>query len=455
MPVWYRTKADGMEEISVSKKDLSSEGWRQETDTFDTWFSSGQWAFSTFARHGLANLDTEDHGPFVPSHTMVMGRDILLFWACRMLLLTTYRLNDVPWKNIFFTGLIRDEHGQKMSKSKGNGIEPADIINKYGTDALRVALIVGATPGNDIAISERKIDGYSKFINKLWNAAKFLDLRLAPLGTGHALPKELNLQSSRWLIVQLNQLHRNITEKLDRYDISLAMEELYEFTWKIFCDWYVEIAKVATECGSAAMKKEVYAVAFASFRSLLTMLHPFMPYVTEEIYNKLPHDPAIKSLCLASWSFEFKDPVVSYPDQMDQFQEVITTIRSVKTALNLTAKEMQIAIDTALPEELLLYIRGIGGVEIVNASEIPTEKSLRKPFSKGIVTCTVDDKVAYRQRIEKELANAKNFVVSLTKKLGGSFAQHAAPDVVEKERQRLDETKHIAAQLEQELQQLS
>lgn len=453
MPIWYKTNSDGSTETQVSLSDLSADGWTQETDTFDTWFSSGQWAYSTFARHGLTDLDKKPLGDFVPSHTMVMGRDILLFWACRMLLLTTYRINEVPWKNILFTGLIRDEHGQKMSKSKGNGIEPGDIIRKYGADAVRLGLVISSSAGNDISLSIKKIEGYSKFINKIWNAARLLVLKTSdeaqPLVR---FPDMLTLESSRWIINELAKARIAASERMKVYDVSAAAHELYNFTWGVFCDWYLEICKVLCEKGTESEKSEAKLVARACFRELLLLLHPLIPFVTEDLYQRLPGCARKPTLCQETLETL---PGVTYEGAgISMMQEVITSIRSVKAYMNAQYARIRVALQVDLSDELKLLIAEIAKVDLVAVSDIPSDMALRKPILGGSIVCEVAGKDTYKARLEKELVQAKATRETLTKKLSGPFASHGKPELVAAEREKLRDVEQLAVQLEQEIQQL-
>ncbi len=450
LPVWFKRVGD-KDEIFVGEKPPSEPGWVQEKDIFDTWFSSGQWAFSTAAASGLCDLTKRDpSSDYFPTHTMVMGRDILLFWACRMLLLTVYRTGTIPWKNIFFTGLIRDEHGQKMSKSKGNGIEPEAIMKRFGTDSLRLAVVMGATPGNDISIGERKIEGYSKFINKLWNAAKLIDMKLSPLAppTLGAVP-QVTLDSSKWILTELSRRHDSITKKLGEYDISIAADELYNFTWTVFCDWYLEIMKVLVDKGSKEQVAEAQQVTILTFRTILTMLHPIVPFLTEEIYQKLALLKNSALLATADWHYNGPRPEAE--TEMPLLMEVVTAVRSIKAALNVPHKRIRVAISQSFSPEMQLLLQELARVDFCNESEIAKEKALRKPLSSGSVVCEVDGKESYRKKLEKDLESSRVLITSLEGKLSGAFATQAKPDVVEKERERLSAAKHTVSELEREL----
>lgn len=453
MPVWYGP--DG--QTYVGKSAPQGSGWTQETDTFDTWFSSGQWAFSTLARQGLLDFDAPQKSRYFPSHTMVMGRDILLFWACRMLLLTTYRMGDVPWKNIYFTGLIRDEHGQKMSKSKGNGVEPKEIVAQFGTDALRLGLVIGASPGNDLSIGTKKIEGYSKFINKLWNAAKLIELKLSNQPTVKDLTeRDLKFTSptANWMFAQLEQVRANVTAKLKSYDLSIAADELYNFTWQIYCDWYLEFMKALLDSDDMATRVEVQRATLVSFRALLTMLHPFIPFVTEELYLHIAGRcvPGLQdSPALISRRWPENLGTFSRPTSIDEACQIINSIRSVKAALGIQHKQIRVALSNALGSEEALLVRSVARVEIVGPSAIPEDKQLKKPYQGGVITCEVDERDKYRKRLEQDLETNQKIVATLESKLAGTFATLAKPDVVALERERLTAAKFIVGSIQEEL----
>ena len=258
IPVWYKGK-----EIYVGTEAPKEKGWEQDPDTLDTWFSSGLWTFSTL---GWPEK-TEDLKNFHPTSVLETGYDILFFWVARMILMSTFLLGEVPFKQVYLHGLVRDNQGRKMSKSLGNIINPLDMIDKYGADAVRLSLIIGAAPGNDIKLSEDRIRGYRNFSNKVWNAARFLK----------NFDSGVKDDPTFDILFELT-LPRKITEYLDKFKLNLAAETLYDITWHNFCDVGIEKAKKG-EVSSKQLKKD--------FEILLKLLHPFMPFVTEEIWQQM------------------------------------------------------------------------------------------------------------------------------------------------------------------------
>lgn len=451
IPVWYRASSNGETETYVGAKAPSGEGWTQETDVFDTWFSSGQWAFSTVAAQGLYDLNhPEKETAHFPTHTMVMGRDILFFWACRMLLLTSYVTDNVPWRNIFFTGLIRDEHGQKMSKSKGNGIEPKEMLGKYGADALRLAFVMGAGPGNDLSFSERKVEGYSKFINKLWNATKLLEMRLPTEAQTAKAPAELKLASSRWLVSEISRVSELVTQLMKDYEVSIAADELYRFTWTVFCDWYLEMMKALLDQGDAETQAEVQFVAREAFSMILRLFHPFVPFVTEELYQKVEFLRTGTVLALEQWRNPF-GKVQGEHAEMKRAMEFITAIRSVKAALNSAHQFMRVSPDKPFDAELSILVTALARVTFCKESEIESSKLLRKPYSGGVISCEVEAKSKYKEHLEKEIGQYSATEASIEKKLAGPFGTQAKPDVIQAERERLEQAKKALVALRSEL----
>ena len=274
IPVWYRE-----EETYVGVNAPEGEGWEQDSDTLDTWFSSGLWTFSTL---GWPE-NTEDFKTFHPTSVLETGYDILFFWVARMILMTTSILGEIPFKEVYLHGIVRDGEKQKMSKSKGNVIDPLDIIEKYGTDALRVALVFSTAAGNDIPMSEDKIRGMRNFTNKLWNIGRFI-VDFAPEGAKHLDPKSvpsLIIQDDKDIVERLKEVEKSVTKALDSFRLHDAATTLYEFIWHEFADKYIESTK--------ERRAEAQPTLEYVFRTSLELLHPFMPYITEELWQKLPH----------------------------------------------------------------------------------------------------------------------------------------------------------------------
>lgn len=275
IPVWYKG-----DEIYCGVTAPEGEGWVQDNDTLDTWFSSGLWTFSTLGwPENLADFKT-----YHPTDVLETGYDILFFWVARMILMTTYLTGQVPFKDVFLHGLIRDAGKQKMSKSKGNIIDPLDMIEKYGTDALRFALIFNTAPGTDIALAEDKIKGMKHFANKLWNISRFIFMKLED---GIALEKKphANTQADKTILSQLEALETEVTKAIENFKLHEAAQSLYQFIWYEFADVYVEASKPQLE--EPKLNKDTQAILFYCLTTSLKLLHPFMPFITEDIWGKL------------------------------------------------------------------------------------------------------------------------------------------------------------------------
>jgi valyl-tRNA synthetase len=284
IPVWYKD-----EEIYCGVDAPSGDGWRQDEDTLDTWFSAGMWTFSTL---GWPNEDA-DLQKFHPTSLLETGHDILFFWVARMVLFSTYALNQVPFKDVYLHGLVRDTQGRKMSKSLGNVLDPRELSSKYGTDALRMALMVGNGPGNDLKLGEDKVKAYKLFSNKIWNAARFV------LEKTSDLDKSVELTTSdQELLTQWQTIKADITNDLDNYRLHLASEKMYDYFWKTFCDQIIESHKVRIQENKD--KESAQSLLLGLLREQIIVLHPFMPFITEEIWKYIKEEED-DLLMIARW----------------------------------------------------------------------------------------------------------------------------------------------------------
>ncbi len=447
MPVWYNV--ENREEVHVGTTAPETGNWEQETDTFDTWFSSGQWSYSTLGAQGLLDMEDIASSDYFPNHTMVMGKDILFFWACRMLLFSTYRFDTIPWKNVYFTGLVTDKNGQKMSKSKGNGIEPLSLIKEFGTDALRIGLIAGSTAGNNTRIGEQKVKGYSNFINKLWNASKFA-LNLLKEDDGGRIESfdELKYENSKWIIQELQKVQASVSEKLADYELFIAAQELYQFTWDVFCDWYIEIVKIHGY-NPTVDKGESQKVMKLVLSQLITLLHPFIPFVTEEIYGKIPGlakaDEPI--LCNSAWNkIPFEVPAKEYETGI--ILQVVSSIRSLKNFLEIPLKDVvKISLNVSLSDESKFIVGKMAQVEMVNKAEMEALDFVMKPINNAVIYFATEKKDIYKETLKNELANLKRLIDKDAKKLNNErFVKNAPEEILEKTRAYYqDNVKNLAA----------
>ncbi len=316
---------------------------QQDPDTLDTWFSSALWPFSTL---GWPEK-TKDLEYFYPTNTLVTGYDIITFWVSRMIFSALEYTGQAPFDTVVIHGLVRDAQGRKMSKSLGNGIDPLEVIRDYGADALRLALVIGSTPGNDMRFSDEKVRSARNFANKLWNAARFVLMNL-PEGFEAGMPAAEALDlSDRWVLSSLNTLAKNVTENLDRFELGLAAQKVQDFIWDVYCDWYIEIAKVRLNSENAAEADTARKVLVYVLSQALKLLHPFMPFITEEIYQALPGSAA--TIMTQPWP-EYDEALHFAADEedFDKIVDLIKAVRAVRAEMNVhPTKRASLILETA------------------------------------------------------------------------------------------------------------
>ena len=307
----------------------------QDEDTLDTWFSSALWPFSTL---GWPNTESEDYKDFYPTQTLVTGFDIITFWISRMMTQGLELTDQVPFKDVLVHGIVRDNQGRKMSKTLGNGVDPLDVIDEYGTDSLRMSLILGTTPGNDIRYSSDKVEASSNFANKLWNASKFVLMQLEDIEEFKENDiTELDLSKmiyvDKWIISKLNTLVKEVTENLENYDLGVAAQKIYDFIRNDFCDWYIEIVKPRLFNQEDESRYTVQFILNYVLSTSLKLLHPFMPFITEEIYSKLYHKP--ESIMMTEFpKYEEKLDFKNDEELAAEIMNIITEIRNIRSKMN-------------------------------------------------------------------------------------------------------------------------
>ena len=316
----------------------------QDPDTLDTWFSSALWPFSTL---GWPNEDSEDLKYFYPTNTLVTGYDIIGFWVSRMIFSGLAYTGKAPFSTVCIHGIVRDSQGRKMSKSLGNGIDPLEVIAKYGADALRFMLLDGSTPGNDMRYSEKKVEAARNFANKLWNATRFVLMNL-PEDFEPGLPADDRLDmSDKWVLTKLNQVAGAMTDNLDHYEMGLAAAKINSFIWDVYCDWFIEIAKPRLNSGDAEQADTARRVLVYVLDKALKLLHPFMPFVTEELYQALPG--SAETIMTQAWPTV--DEARNWPEEEEAFEKVmdyIKAVRTMRTEMNVhPAKKTSMIIETA------------------------------------------------------------------------------------------------------------
>ena len=404
----------------------------RDPDTLDTWFSSALWPFSTL---GWPD-NTEELKYFYPTNTLVTGYDIIFFWVARMIFSGLEHMGEVPFNTVFFHGLIRDAQGRKMSKSLGNGVDPLDVIGVYGADALRFTLVTGNSPGNDLRFSEEKVSASRNFANKIWNAARFILMNIEGKDIDCALPKKL-YTSDKWILNRFNNVTAAVTENLEKFELGMAVSKLYDFIWDDFCDWYIELAKIRMNGADEESADSARRVLVWTMSNTLKLLHPFMPYITEEIWQTLPHDG--EALIVAKWP-EY-DEALSFPQEAKNLENVMALIRAIRTRRNEMnvppSKKAHIYIDTAHPapyEEASEFIARLAygsKVEIGTGFDVQGAVTAVTDDAKALLPMDdLVDKAAETARLNKELANAQKQLDTVKAKLANEKFTSKAPQNV-------------------------
>lgn len=412
IPVWYNG-----DDVKVSVESPGA-GWEQDPDTLDTWFSSGLWTFSTLGWPDVK--EWKKNRDFHPTAVLETGYDILFFWVARMILMSTYALGEVPFKDVYLHGLVRDEQGRKMSKSLGNVLDPLDLIPKYGTDAVRLSLVMGTTPGQDTKLSEPKIEGFRNFTNKLWNISRFILMQIGGVKGGEPDPKTL---ADRWILARLSEVSSSVTKKIETYQFSSAGEELRDFTWGDLADWYLEIAKI--EKGKEAILSHI-------LETILKLWHPFMPFVTEHIWKTAGFEGA---LITAEWPRHViqKDILEGYIE-FERVRDIVSTIRRLRLDSGIEPiKQIEVVITGPKDmEEQLKNISMLTRATVSIVSDIP-QGMTTMPWQLGMIGLNVAGAVDLekeKSKIEKEIAETEKYLASLTQKLKNKEFTSKAPEKV-------------------------
>lgn len=439
IPAWY---CDECGEITVSKETptkcckCGSEKLTQDPDTLDTWFSSALWPFST--------LGWPDKTPelmhYYPTSTLVTGYDIIFFWVARMIFSACEQMGEVPFDTVFIHGIVRDELGRKMSKSLGNGIDPLVVIEQYGADALRLTLATGNSPGNDMRYSEKKVEASRNFCNKIWNAARFILMNLPEDEAAPHVPENLALED-KWILSQYNRLTKEVTDNLDKFELGVAVQKLYDFIWDVFCDWYIELAKIRLQKGGdeAATARAVLVYVMSE---ILKLLHPFMPFITEEIWLTLPHDG--ETIMKAQWP-EFNDELVFADDEnkMNIIMDAIRAIRNRRGEMNVPpSRKAHVYIATEKKD--IFSLSAVFMQKLASALEVTVGDSFNIDGSVSIVTADAKiyipmgdlvDFEAERKRLLKERETAEKKLTQINGKLSNpGFLAKAPQNVIDNQK---------------------
>ncbi len=457
IPAWYCEECDhimvAMEAPQKCEKCKASK-LVQEEDVLDTWFSSALWPFVTM---GWPE-ETEDLKTFYPTDLMSTGFDIIFFWVARMIMMGLKFTKKIPFRHVYINGLVRDFRRRKMSKSEGNSIDPLEMIEKYGTDALRFTMAALAVPGADISLSEERMAGYRAFANKIWNASRFV---LMSLESDKFKTKEDELTlADKWIRSRLADITAELNEALEQYKFYEAADKIYHFIWHEFCDWYIELVKPGLKAGN----KTSEAVLAETLDHILRLLHPFMPYITEEIWKHLPSSG--KSLMIASFPQEDKNLKDKKAEkEMKRLQEAIVGVRTIRAENRIPPKQkIELWIKAKKDEEKRIisdnqtYIQTLANIrKIEMLDQFPAEKKLLKgvagtweiaiPFEEGVFNLEQE-----KQRLEKELAKITQDIGRIEKRLQNTdFLKRAPKDVIQETKGRLQALQTIKAKLEESL----
>ena len=445
--------------ITVSETDPTecehchSKNIKQEEDVLDTWFSSALWPFSTL---GWPE-ETEDYKYFYPTDVLVTGYDIIFFWVARMIFSGCEHTGKPPFHTVFIHGLVRDDKGRKMSKSLGNGIDPLEMANQYGADALRFNLVTGNSPGNDMRFYTERCEAMRNFANKIWNASRFLMMNLTI--DQCQLPDQLELED-KWILSKLNSVIPEITENMDRYELGVAAQKVYDFIWDSYCDWYIELTKTRLQGEDEGAKVRAQQVLCYVLTEILKLLHPFMPYITEEIWQALPHEGDY--LMLQQWPEHRAD--LEFPEEekaMELVMDAIRAIRVRRAEMNVPpSKKAQLTVATG---EKVVFEQGIPFLKrLAYASEVKVVDADAALETQGMVAVATHaarlflplaelvDLEKEKARIQKELDKNRKELDKLETKLNNpGFVNKAPANVVEAERERADKLRALLAKLEE------
>ncbi len=474
IPVWYKKVKNKKQEIKNREiyvgvnppKDI--ENWEQDSDVLDTWFSSGMWTFSTLGwpntfQNGKKSGDLDK---FHPTQVLETGYEILTLWVSRMIMMSLFAIGEIPFENVYLHGMVLDEKGKKMSKSKGNGINPLDVIEKFGTDAVRLSLLIGNTPGNDLRVGEEKIEGYRNFINKLWNINKYITNNMEarpPYSRDIDINLTLTL-ADKWILDKMKNLIGEVNSDIQNYRFSQAGEKLYDFTWRDFADWYLEISKFEEN------KIEKNIVLQTVLDDLLKLWHPFIPFITETIWQEnkntksellmISEFPKSKSYAkiLNGWSDESKN-------DFDKIQKIITAIRNARAENKIEpTQKIQAVIYAGNKIDLLRKTKvlleslrtGISELEIKKTGEKIPDAIYIKEGGIEIYLLGGIDKEEEKLRIGKEIENLTKYISGLENKLSNkSFTEKAPVNIVAEERKKFREAQSKKTELELHLKKLN
>ena len=463
IPAYY---CEDCGEMTISKEDVKvcpkcgGTHIKQDEDVLDTWFSSALWPFSTL---GYPDI-TEDLKYFYPTDVLVTGYDIIFFWVARMIFSGLEHMKRIPFKNVLIHGLVRDAQGRKMSKSLGNGIDPTEIIAKYGADTLRFSLINGVAAGSDMRFSDEKLEGARNFMNKIWNASRFVLLnaegkKIIPI-------EDVKLTvADKWIITRLNKTIKDVTVNMEKYEMGVALANLYDFVWSDFCDWYIEFTKPVLYGEDETKANETVSVLIYVLDKIIKLLHPFLPFITEQIYRNMPNSNGF--LMLKEFpKYETKQNYSVAVNEIETVKEIIKTVRNVKAKTGAApSKKITLYVSTEKQTAVKVgasYIKKLAGVSevkfIKDKSEL-NEKIISQVIDKAELFIPLGELVDFDkeiERIKKELENVENEIARASGKLANKgFLDKAPKALVDAERAKYDKFIDMREKLNKQLKDLS
>ncbi len=458
IPVWYCEECGHM---TCTRHDpdccekCGSKNIERDPDVLDTWFSSALWPFETL---GWPEK-TADLAKFYPTDVLVTGYDIITFWVSRMIVSGLEHMGEAPFHTVLIHGLVRDNLGRKMSKSLGNGIDPLEMIDKYGCDALRMNMVMGNSPGNDMRFYVERCEAMRNFANKLWNASRYVMMNLGENAV-NALPSlEMLTNADKWVLSKLNSLIADVTENMEKYELGVAIQKIYDFLWDTYCDWYIELTKVRLYSEDAQQKDTALKVLVYVLDQTLRLLHPFMPFITEEIWQSLPHDG--EALITAQWPTFSEDLVFATEERnMESIMNAIRAIRNRRAEMNVPpSKKAELFV---LANDPSIYAEGEGFIQRLAYADAVTILNTEPADLDGMVCITTADAKLYipmgqlvdvakeLDRIAKELAKARQNLAMLEGKLSNEkFISRAPEAIVNAEKEKAAKARNLITQLEE------
>jgi len=465
IPAWYCQECG---KTTVSRDDITvcskcgSSNIEQDPDVLDTWFSSALWPFSTL---GWPEK-TPDLQYFYPTSVLVTAYDIIFFWVARMIFQSMEFMKEPPFEYVVITGLVRDAQGRKMSKSLGNGIDPLEVIDKYGADTLRFTLSTGNAPGNDMRFYWEKVEASRNFANKIWNASRFVMMNLQDFKPDKIDVRQLSLKD-RWILRRINDVIRDVTDSLEKFEIGIAAQKIYDFFWSEFCDWYIEMAKIDLYGDDVQNKRRTQQVLWTVLEQALKLLHPFMPFITEEIWQHIPHEG--KTIMTSAWPQYKNEWDFGDTDKMELVMDAVRGIRNIRAEMNVPPGKKALAVARVSSPEVMRILKSnldiiyslakVSEMEVIDESSDIPQKAVSCVIKgaeifvpmEGLVD--LDTEIA---RLKKEKNNLEKEIDRVNKKLSNKgFLQKAPKEVVEKEQLKREDYHEMLQKVQQRLKLLS